>query len=347
MARALFSLMLIPLGLAFGWALNAILAARPTRSRLDGKWFTSQRLPVLLQKIALLCLNPIAIVTSIWALSLGASGVATLPFIGLGVMAFGLLAGFAAMKIFRMGKDSGTVFSLSSSMTNLGSIGSLVAFLILGEQAFALVPFYKLFEEAWIYGLCFPIAAGAQAGRAAGAQANDANGAQKRVETGLSPRNAALMAAKLLKDPMILLSLAAMGLGLALNVSGIPRPQFFRTLNAWIVPSGVFLVLVSIGMKIPKERKTIPRPAFFAFLGIRLILIPAFSLALATLLGLPALPDQTAFKVAILLSFMPTAFASLIPPVVYGLDFGLAFSLWLVSNLTLVGTLPMLWMLLR
>lgn len=335
MARALFSLTLIPLGLTFGWVLRAVLAPRPGQPGLDARWFSAQKLPILLQRVALLGLNPIAIVTSIWALSLGSSGVATLPFIGLGVMAFGLLAGFVAMKFLHIEKDSGTVFSLSSSMTNLGSIGSLVAFLILGEQAFALVPFYKLFEEAWIYGLCFPIAAGVQAA------------SRKRSGTGLGPRNAAFMAVQLLKDPMILLSLAAMGLGLALNVSGIPRPDFFRTLNVWIVPSGVFLVLVSIGMKIPKDRKRIPRPALFAFLGIRLILIPAFSLALAALLGLPALPDQTAFRVSILLSFMPTAFASLIPPVVYGLDFGLSFSLWLVSNLTLVGTLPMLWMLLR
>lgn len=357
MARALFSLLLIPLGLAFGWVLRAILTARPGQSRLwiDAKWFPVEKLPTLLQKTALLGLNPIAIITSIWALNLGASGVATLPFIGLGVMAFGLLAGFAAMKFLHMEKDSGTVFSLSSSMTNLGSIGSLVAFLILGEQAFALVPFYKLFEEAWIYGLCFPLAAGVRAKQSDGVlvqeiadiQAEQGTGAKKRGEGGLGPRGVAFLPAKLLKDPMILFSLTAMGLGLALNVSGIPRPEFFRTLNAWIVPSGVFLVLVSIGMKIPKERKRIPRPALFAFLGIRLILIPAFSFALATLLGLPALPDQTAFKVAILLSFMPTAFASLIPPVVYGLDFGLSFSLWLVSNLTLAGTLPLLWILLR
>lgn len=261
MARALFSLMLIPLGLALGWVLRAVLAPRPGRPGLDAKWFSLQKLPLLLQRIAILGFNPIAIVTSIWALCLGASGVATLPFIGLGVMAFGLLTGLAAMKIFRMGKDSGTVFSLSSSLTNLGSIGSLVAFLILGEQAFALVPFYKLFEEAWIYGLCFPLAAGVQAQKAASIHVKKAAGAQQQAERSLGTRGAALMFASLLKDPMILLSLAAMGLGLALNVSGISRPQFFRTLNAWIVPSGVFLVLVSIGMKIPKDRKRIPRHA--------------------------------------------------------------------------------------
>lgn len=324
MTRALFSLFLIPLGIACGWVLRTLLQTRPGPRLPDTRWFSAQKLPAVLQKAALLGLNPIAIITSIWALNLDTSGVVALPFIGLGVMAFGLLAGFAATRILRMEADNGTVFSLSSSMTNLGSIGSLVAFLILGEQAFALVPFYKLFEEAWTYGLCFPLAAGVHA----------------REVSAFKP-------ARFLKDPMILLSLLAMGMGLALNMSGISRPEFFRSLNAWIVPSGVFLVLVSIGMKIPKDRKKIPRPAFLAFLGIRLILIPAFSFALATLLGLAAMPDQTAFRVTILLSLMPTAFASLIPPVVYGLDFGLSFSLWLVSNLTLAGTLPLLWIFLR
>jgi len=138
-----------------------------------------------------------------------------------------------------------------------------------------------------------------------------------------------------------------MGLGLALNLSGLPRPEFFRSLNAWIVPAAVFLLLVSIGMKIPDGRERIPRPVLFAFLGIRLVLMPAFSLALATLLGLAAMPDPTIFKVTILLSLMPTAFASLIPPSVYGLNFRLSFNLWLVSNLTMAGTLPLLWILLR
>ena len=347
MARALLSLLIIPLGLALGWALRALLTTRSGRSRLDKKWFPAQKLPLLLQKIALLGLNSIAIVTSIWALSLGASAVATLPFIGLGVMAFGLFAGLAAMKFLRMEKDSGTVFSLSSSMMNIGSIGSLVAFLILGEQAFALVPFYKLFEEAWFYGLCFPIAAGVHAKEAASIRAREAVGLREHDANTQSPQGAAFKLTRLLKDPMILVSLTAMGAGLALNISGIPRPQFFRTLNMWIVPASAFLVLVSIGMKIPKSRKKIPRPVFYAFLGIRLILIPAFALALATLLGLPSLPDPTAFKVVVLLSFMPTAFTSLIPPVVYGLDFGLSFSLWLVSNLTLAGSLPLLWIILR
>ena len=308
MTRALFSLLLIPIGMACGWALRA----------------SAQRHQSLIQRIAILGLNPVAIVTSIWALNLDASGIAALPFVGLGVMAFGLLAGFAAMRLLRMGKDSGTVFSLSSSLTNLGSIGSLAAFLILGEQAFALVSFYKLFEEAWVYGLCFPLAAGVHA----------------RGQSAFKPT-------RLLKDPVIFFSLAAMGLGLALNLSGLPRPEFFRSLNAWIVPSAVFLLLVSIGMKIPEGRKKIPRPALFAFLGIRLILMPAFSLALAMVLGLAAMPDPTIFKVTILLSLMPTAFASLVPPSVYGLDFGLSFGLWIASNLTLAGTLPLLWFLLR
>jgi predicted permease len=106
-----------------------------------------------------------------------------------------------------------------------------------------------------------------------------------------------------------------------------------------------FLLLVAIGMKIPKRQKPIPKPILAAFLGIRLLLIPAFSLGIALLAGLHLLPDNTAFLVALILSFMPTAFISLVPPSLYGLDFELSFGLWLVSNLSLAGILPLLWFL--
>jgi len=68
MSRALFSLLLIPLGLALGWVMQAILTARPGRS-LPGthaKRISTEKIPVLLQMTALMGLNPIAIITLIW-----------------------------------------------------------------------------------------------------------------------------------------------------------------------------------------------------------------------------------------------------------------------------------------
>jgi predicted permease len=106
-----------------------------------------------------------------------------------------------------------------------------------------------------------------------------------------------------------------------------------------------FFLLVAIGMKIPRRQRPIPKTILTAFLGIRLLLIPAFSLGIAMMAGLHLLPDNTAFLVALIMSFMPTAFISLVPPSLYGLDFELSFGLWLISNLSLIGTLPFLWLL--
>ena len=43
-------------------------------------------------------------------------------------------------------------------MTNIRNIGGLIVFLLLGEIAYSLVPFYKLLEELWYYGVLLPYA---------------------------------------------------------------------------------------------------------------------------------------------------------------------------------------------
>jgi predicted permease len=309
MTRALLSLLLIPSGILLGWVLER-------RFKHLGSY------PPKLQKLALLGLNPIAFSTSIWALRLSESGAAILPFIGIGVLAFGFFSGQLSSRLLHLDRDRSTILSLSSGTTNIGSIGAIVVFILLGESGFALIPFYKVFEELWYYGVCFPFSA----------RAGSLKGESRNLST-------------LLKDPFLAVSFASIALGLALNFSGIPRPAFFKTLNAWIVPAATFLLLVAIGMKIPKRQKPIPRPILASFLGIRLLLIPAFSLGIAVLTGLHMLPDNTAFLVTVILSFMPTAFISLVPPSLYGLDFELSFGLWLVSNISLAGVLPLLWFL--
>jgi len=281
------------------------------------------RLPLMLQRAAIVWINPVAFTTSIWALRLGDSGAAALPFMGVAVLSFGLLMGQLAGKALRLSRESGTVFSLSVAMTNIGNIGALAAFFILGEKGFALIPFYKVFEEVWYYGVCFPFAA----------RAGKNTGPARKLRD-------------ILRDPFLFMSLLAIGLGLALNFSGLPRPALFKPLNSILVPLSTLLLLLSVGLKIPERRHSIPRPTLTAFFLIKLLVIPMFSLLAAWVLGLAAMPDPTAFHLTILLSLMPTAFISLIPPTLYGLDFGLSFGIWIISNLTLAGTLPFLWILL-
>ena len=150
---------------------------------------------------------------------------------------------------------------------------------------------------------------------------------------------------KILHDPFILAAFVSIGVGLGLNASGLPRPEFLRQLNAAIVPLGSFLLLASIGMKIPEQQSRLPRPVLLSYLSIRLLVLPSASFLLCALFGIASSPDQTALKVALTMAVMPAAFTSLIPPVLYDLDFPFSFSLWIASNLTLAGILPALWLL--
>ena len=333
MARVILMISLIPVGIFSGWAFKRFLTAP---GRLAHKQSRDRDplavIPGILQKIALLGINPLAFASSIWTLKLNASGAASLPFIGLGTLAAGMLAGKIVSRLLHLSRGRDTVFSISSSLTNIGSIGSLVVFYVLGEQAFALVPFYKFFEEMWSFGICFPMAA-------------RAGSALKSQGLPIQRTGAAQSIWKILRDPFILAAFVSIGVGLGLNASGLPRPEFLRQLNAVIVPLGSFLLLVSIGMKIPERQSRLTRPVLMSYLGIRLLVLPAASLLLCTLFGIATSPDPTALKVALTLAVMPAAFTSLIPPVLYDLDFPFSFSLWIASNLTLAGILPALWML--
>lgn len=332
MSRIILMIALIPSGIFSGWALKRFLTApgRLPHGQSNNRDIVAV-IPGILQKIALLGINPLAFASSIWALKLNASGAASLPFIGLGTLAAGMLAGKIVSRLLHLSRDRETVFSISSSLTNIGSIGSLVVFYILGEPAFALIPFYKFFEEMWSFGVCFPMAA-------------RTGSALKSQNFPLQQTEAAQSILRILRDPFILAAILSIGVGLGFNASGLPRPDFLRQLNAAIVPLGSFLLLVSIGMKIPERQSRLARPVLLGYLGIRLLVLPAASFILCTLFGITSSPDPTALNVALTLAVMPAAFTSLIPPALYNLDFPFSFSLWVASNLTLAGILPALWL---
>lgn len=332
MTRVILMIALIPFGIFSGWALKRFLTApgRLAQEHNHTHDFVAE-IPGILQKIALLGINPLAFASSIWILKLNASGAASLPFIGLGTLAAGMLAGKIVSRLLRLSLDRSTVFSISSSLTNIGSIGSLVVFYVLGEQAFALVPFYKFFEEMWSFGVCFPMAA-------------RTGSALKSQDLPFQQTGGAQSILKIVRDPFILAAFISIAVGLGLNFSGLSRPDFLRQLNTVIVPLGSFLLLTSIGMKIPERQSLLPRPVLLSYLGIRLLVLPGASFVLCTLSGIASSPDQTALNVAITLAVMPAAFTSLIPPALYNLDFPFSFSLWIASNLTLAGILPALWL---
>ncbi len=318
MSKILWSMTLIAFGLTFGYVLQKLVQGGRIRLPMP-----MDALRKGLQKAALLFFNPVAIVGAVWIVDIGNIRLAALPFLGLlALLAGGVLAlGYA--QVLGLGpRQKGALFPCGS-FTNLGSIGALVCFVFLGEKGFALVPIYKLFEETAYYAVGFPIAKYYSSGGA------------ETAGTGERLRG-------MLKDPFILVAVSSIALGGCLNLSGLPRPAAYGTVNAVFVPLATVLLLTSIGlaMRFRKVRDYLKECAGVAL--IKFLLVPLLVAGAAWMAGLGRIDGGLPLKVVIILSSMPVAFTALIPPSIYDLDLDLANACWFFTTAALAVVLPLL-----
>lgn len=317
MTKVLYSFGIILFGLFAGYALQIMVIRNLLTLPLP-----IDNLRKLLQKTALLFVNPLAIIGAIWIVNIQSVRLAALPFVGL----FALIAGggfaLAAAKLMKLnGRKTGALFGCGS-FTNIGSIGALVCFIFLGEKGFALVPIYKLFEELTYYSIGFPIAKYYS-------PASHTERAMDRVKT-------------LFRDPFILVALLSIVVGGGLNLSGIERPVFFKTVVSVCVPLGTILLLISIGLALKFRRVRDYVKECIAVAVIKHLLVPASAVALAVFLGFGTIQSGLPVKVVLILASMPVAFNALIPPSIYDLDLDLANSCWFFTTAMLIVVLPVL-----
>jgi len=322
MPRLLFSLAIVLAGLAAG-GLIQILAVRGAL-RLP---FALSDLRRLLQKIGLLLFMNVAFASTIWAVEVRDLRIAALPLLGLTVVSAGGLLALAAARALKLSRPQTGAFFACGAFTNLGAIGALVVYVFLGEAGFALVPLYKLCEEAAYYTVGFPVARYFGTGEAA----RESLGSRLRRTLG---------------DTFVRAALGSLLAGGALNLLDVPRPGFFAALNAVLIPLGTFVLLTSIGMAMRFANLRRHLPACLAVMGIKFLALPALGVSLALALGFGRIDAGLPLKVVLVLASMPVAFVALIPPSLYDLDLELANACWLATTLGLVAVLPALHLLL-
>ena len=320
MSRFLPSLLTIAFGLGFGFLVGLYFRGNGKDEAI------LLRLRIRIQKLCLLVINPIAFVGAVWVLPIGNGVFPLLPLVGLAALSSGLLVGWLAMRLSPLPTAGQRIgFTVSCSFTNIGNIGGLVVFLLFGELAYSFLPFYKLCEEFWYYGVLFPYVR--QQAAAAGLF-KDRNTQQHTL-------------LRTLRDPFFLIVAASILIGLSLNLLGVVRPPIYRDLNSWLIPTSSVLLLSSIGSQIRIGR--IPRywkPAAMVLI-LRIITIPVFAIGSAYLLGLGG-NDPLVVKTVVVLSLMPIGFTCLVPANLYNLDVDLVNTAWMLSTASLLVTVPLL-----
>ncbi len=317
MAKFAYSFGIIIFGLALGYVLQILV-----NRKLVTLPIPIDDLRKLLQKVALLFLNPVAIVGAIWMVSIKNIGLIALPFVGLFALLSGGALALGVARILGLAPEKTGALYGCGSFTNIGSIGALICFIFIGESGFALVPIYKIFEELSYYAIGFPIA--------------------KYYSTNTGKEKLSGRLKNLSRDPFILVALSSIVLGAILKFSGLPRPEFYRTVISVFVPLATIMLLSSIGLAMKFRRVRDYFKECIAVSVIKFVMVPVMTTSLAYLLGFGDIAGGLPLKVVIILSSMPVAFNALIPPSIYDLDLDLANSCWFFTTSLLVVVLPAL-----
>lgn len=315
MERMLFSLAMIAVGLIIGKTLRWFEINK--RKRTDGQL---PKYLLVIRSVVLLVLNPFIVVISFWILSLNDARLFSLPIFGFGAMAFGGVIGLFASKLLKHDRQKTGAMFVSGSFTNLGTFGGLICFAFFGEKSFALVSLYKLFEEVYYYLIGYPIA--------------------KTYGTSNQQKKNKLIS--VITDPYILVYFFSIILGCVLNLSGLKRPPVFGEINSALIPIISVLLVSVVGYSMQFSKIRLYLKECFVASTIKFVLTPAVIILASVIIGLPSLEDSLVFKVVVVMSFMPAAFNSLIPPQLYGLDKDLSNSAWLFTTGMLLVVVPIL-----
>lgn len=314
--------------IAFGFSVGRALRAWSRSGRSPS--LPLDRAIYIMTQVVMLGINPLIIIGAFWMAGLHGWKLATLPFLGLFSLAFGGVLALVAARSLRLDRTkTGTLF-VQGSFTNLGSFGTLFCFVFLGEESLVFAVMFRLLEELMYYAVGFPVAK-AYGENGGGGKRNEPNG----------------LFARLVRDPYITVSFAAIIVGGVLNVSGWERPVFYSTLNEWLVPLGTVLLLISIGFNLEVGRLSGYVKESSAIAAIKFIFVPICTVALGYTFGLAEVGGGVAMKAVLIMSAMPPAFLSLIPTQLYKLDKQLAGASFVMNNLLLVFILPLLYIALK
>jgi predicted permease len=319
MGKFVYTWSIIFIGLVLGYSVQK-LVRRGTLHLPIGL----DRLRTLVVKTTFFVVNPITLTGALWIADLRNPGIVTLPFLGILALSVGGAAALGVSRLLKMEKKQSGSFFVCGSFTNLGGIGALLCYVFLGEKAFALVFLYKLFEEAFYFMVGFPIAQ----------LFSDHFRQGEPMLTRLR---------KIAGNPFIIISTPSILTGVVLNLLGLERWKIYSTINSIFIPLGIILLLSSIGMGMQIQKVRFYIREGLAISGIKFLIVPLVITSSAYLLGYRRMEDGLLLKVVIVLSSMPVAFTSLIPPLIYDLDLDLANSCWLISMTFLVLVIPALY----
>jgi hypothetical protein len=293
--------------------------------RFEGGDALAGRLAKLSSRVAIGGVIPFMVVLVFWAAALPTGRTLALPVLGIAVHVLGGAAGWAFARASGYASAVRGACFLGGASSNVLTFGGIVAVLLLstpadphGERALAEMQLWRILEAPFYYLAAWPVAAVLAAPR------------EGRTGWGAAFRKSF--------QPLTLLPIGGLALGVGLNAAGAARPAALEGLAGWLVRANIVLLGVTVGLTLRKAAVGQRLACCLGVAAVKFVLLPLVAVGAAWLLGFHGLTLQV---IAVCAS-MPVAFMAVVGANLVGLDEEVLGSLWLFTTAAMVVVVPVL-----
>lgn len=269
-----------------------------------------------LVNLNLIFIEPPLIFWSIWGLPLDLN-LLQLPLAGVALVLTGMGMGAVAVRFMRLEAKKASTFLICSALANHGfTLGGSLCFLLFGERGLAYSIIFISYFIPFVFMVIFPYA------RARSASASATQTPPHEYVFNL--------------QNMPLLAVIA---GLSMNLLAGARPRMAFPVELFLIVSiTVYYFTLGINFE-PAELRSGLLPQLW-LCAIKFILVPAAAFPVLCLLQI----EPGIRSVILVQSFMPAAVYSVVVPVLFDLDKGMASSLFVLNTVVFMAlVLPALW----
>lgn len=261
-----------------------------------------------------------------WKAELPLGTALVLPAVGLFGHVIGGAAGWGLSRAAGYSPQRQASCFLSGTCSNILTLGGICAVILLntpedpsGEIPLGQMAIYRVFEAPYYFLLAWPAAAMIAASGDPG-----------------SPGWGATLRRAL--RPVTLVPVAGIVVGLLLNLFGPERPGFLDGVATVFVKINVVLLGVMVGLTLRSARPIRNLRACLMISGVKFLIVPAATVALAWTLGF----DVLTLQVVLISTTMPVAFMALVGANLFGLEEELVSSLWFFTTIAMAAVVPAL-----
>lgn len=309
-------------GLSIGYVVRRHhLAAKPHEER------RLAYLSRVLKLVGIGAFAPPTVLIAMLARPLSGAEVWSMAMLGAAALLTGAAAGRAIIAVRKPPDRQAGAFLGCAAMTNILSFGGLICFVFWQETGLQLTYLFKLFEQVLYFGIFYTWCS--------------------LYSPDLPPDRRGVFQS-FRRNPITLVPLATVLGGILLNAwvyrdGRFALPEMALSFNRIAVPAQTAMMAFAVGLTMAPARVGRYRREISYIAGIKFGVMPAVTALLAMALHQAGLISEAGLRVAVVLSAMPVAFNSLIPPSLYHLDEDLANSCWIATTCCLVVLVPALY----